>query len=369
MHSESPSWFVLSQNATANLGLTALLPALILTIFALLVMLLRWYSKIRLMPGTWHFEDVLFTLALLLSVGMTAVIGAEYRVDMAPTNDIDLPLPNLPYMLKLVFAQCLIYQIAINVVKTAFMHQYLRLFSHLRYPRYYCYVLLVLIIGAAAWAVFGLVFLCRPIQAYWDVKIDGHCMDAEDHFWSTSIIGIVLDWAIWILPMPVVGSLRLPKRQKWGLWGLFGLGCLACVVSILRLTLVNEAVHEGKATKSGTYAVVLSSVELNVAIICASLAVLKPLYAKWIPALVSEQPPSASEDTQMLRRLTRVALLNGDLLEEDKAAQPARVRRDTAVAGLSWSGGLSSQDNEIPGRLERPRSPVPNTSKHESSLV
>lgn len=128
------------------------------------------------------------------------------------------------------------------------MHQYLRLFSHLRYPRYYCYVLLVLILGAAAWAVFGLVFLCRPIQAYWDVKIDGHCMDAEEHFWSTSIIGIVLDWAIWILPMPVVGSLRLPKRQKWGLWGLFGLGCLACVVSILRLTLVNEAVHEGKAT-------------------------------------------------------------------------------------------------------------------------
>lgn len=76
MHTESPSWFVLSQNATANLGLTALLPALVLTIFALLVVLLRWYSKIRLMPGTWHFEDVLFTFTLLLSMGMTAVIGA-----------------------------------------------------------------------------------------------------------------------------------------------------------------------------------------------------------------------------------------------------------------------------------------------------
>ena len=128
------------------------------------------------------------------------------------------------------------------------MRQYLRLFSHLRYTRYYCYALLVPIFGVTVWAVFGLVFLCRPIQAYWDVKIDGHCMDAEEHFWSTSIIGIVLDWAIWILPMPVVGSLKLPRRQKWGLWGLFGLGCLACVVSILRLTLVEKAVHEGKAT-------------------------------------------------------------------------------------------------------------------------
>jgi hypothetical protein len=65
MLSKSPSWFVLGQNATANLGLTALLPALVLTIFALLVVLLRWYSKICLRPGTWHFDDVLFTLALV----------------------------------------------------------------------------------------------------------------------------------------------------------------------------------------------------------------------------------------------------------------------------------------------------------------
>lgn len=65
MLTESPSWFVLSQNATANLGLTALLPALILTTFALLVVLLRWYSKIHLRPGTWHFEDILFTFALV----------------------------------------------------------------------------------------------------------------------------------------------------------------------------------------------------------------------------------------------------------------------------------------------------------------
>lgn len=65
MPTKSPSWFVLSQNATANLGLSALLPALVLTILALLVMILRWYSKIRLRPGTWHFEDVLFTLALV----------------------------------------------------------------------------------------------------------------------------------------------------------------------------------------------------------------------------------------------------------------------------------------------------------------
>lgn len=149
-----------------------------------------------------------------------------------------------------VFAQSLLYQIAVNSVKTAFTYQYLHIFSHLQYPRYYCYSLLVLVFGATVWCVFGIIFLCNPVQTYWNVSIDGRCMDAEHHFWSTSIIGIVIDWAIWILPMPVVGDLSLPKRQKWGLWAVFGLGGFVCMVSVLRLSLVHKALHEGKTTST-----------------------------------------------------------------------------------------------------------------------
>lgn len=56
--------------------------------------------------------------------------------------------------------------------------------------------------------------------------VPGTCLNAENHFYSTSIIGIVLDWAIWILPIPVLGGLSLPRRQKIGLLGVFGLGGL-----------------------------------------------------------------------------------------------------------------------------------------------
>lgn len=149
---------------------------------------------------------------------------------------------------QLVFAQSLLYQLAINLVKATFVFQYLRIFSHLRYPKYYCFLLLFLVIGATTWGVFGIIFLCDPAKTYWDVSVNGRCMNAEHHFWSTSIIGIVIDWAIWILPMPIVGKLRLPRRQKWGLWGVFGLGGFVCIVSILRLTLVHQAAHEGKMT-------------------------------------------------------------------------------------------------------------------------
>lgn len=71
------------------------------------------------------------------------------------------------------------------------------------------------------------------------------------------------------------------------------------------------------------------------AIICASLLVMKPLFASWIPAVVSEQPMSASEDRRVLRRLTGLAVLQGGFDDEEKAAdRQTQARRDTAVAGL-----------------------------------
>jgi hypothetical protein len=91
---------------------------------------------------------------------------------------------------------------------------------------YACYVVLICSLGAASWGVFGVIFLCKPVHKYWDSAVAGTCMNAESHFWSTSIIGIVIDWAIWLLPIPVVGRLRLPRRQKMGLLVVFGLGGL-----------------------------------------------------------------------------------------------------------------------------------------------
>jgi hypothetical protein len=126
-----------------------------------------------------------------------------------------------------VLAQAILYHLASNLVKASFILQYVRLFS--LYPRivWTCYFLFILAFGSTAWGVFGNVFLCDPVPSYWDVTLDGECMDKETHFWSTSIIGIVLDFAIWILPIPVVGKLKLPRRQKMGLLIVFGLGGLS----------------------------------------------------------------------------------------------------------------------------------------------
>jgi hypothetical protein len=125
---------------------------------------------------------------------------------------------------QMVFTQSILYHLSIALVKASFALQYLHIFSLVRSVTYTCCLLLALVLGAATWGVFGVVFLCDPIRSYWDLRVPGTCSNAEDHFFSTSVVGIFLDWAIWILPIPVVSRLNLPRRQRRGLLAVFGLG-------------------------------------------------------------------------------------------------------------------------------------------------
>ncbi|KAH5154251.1 hypothetical protein HBI73_064610 [Parastagonospora nodorum] len=338
MHHHSPSWYILSSEATAHIRLDALAPAIVFTIIAFCMVLFRWFSRLVCRPRYFGLEDYLISIAVLLSICITGII--EFLLDSQHTDKGDRKASTLAIMLKLVFTQSLLYHLSIALVKTAFTLQYLRLFSLIRPITICCYILFGCIIGAAAWGIFGVIFLCKPIHTYWNLRVNGTCMDAETHFFSTSLIGIVLDWAIWILPIPVVGRLKLPRRQKWGLMCVFGLGGMVCVVSVLRLVLVWCYAHEGRVTKSGTFALIWSTLELNVAIICASLLVMKPLFARYVPAMVSDQPVSAREDARLWRAMTGLAQL--DAAEDGKkdVEYEGCGRRDTVVESDIRQAGL-----------------------------
>lgn len=86
---------------------------------------------------------------------------------------------------------------------------------------------------------------------------------------------------------------------------------------------------------------------------------MKPLLAKWIPAVVSEQPITATEDRRVLRQLTGLALLAIEAEDEEKADEPTQARRDTGVAGLDRGG---SGDHRVPARPEATRMPVSSRS-------
>jgi hypothetical protein len=102
--------------------------------------------------------------------------------------------------------------------------------------------------------------------------------------------------------------------------------------------------------ESGTFTLIWSTIEINVAIICASLLVMKPLFARFIPAIVSEQPVSAREDARLFRGMTGVRwLLDTEAGEvEEKPEEDDDGGRDTAVA-------MSVSRVTPPGRIWDPK--------------
>lgn len=69
--------------------------------------------------------------------------------------------------------------------------------------------------------------VCVPLEAVWDPSVTGKCLSHRTEMWYVNgVMHIVLDFAIIIMPLPIVWNLNLPRPQKWLLSGIFGLGIL-----------------------------------------------------------------------------------------------------------------------------------------------
>lgn len=99
--------------------------------------------------------------------------------------------------------------------------------------------------------------------------------------------------------------------------------------------------------ESGTYALILSTIEVNIALSCASMLVLKPLLARYMPAIVSEQPLSAREDLRRWSHLTILFRAGSDVEEEDVEKAERDKRRDTMIS-------LQPMNVEVPRRVAKP---------------
>lgn len=78
--------------------------------------------------------------------------------------------------------------------------------------------------------------VCIPIQAYWNPSIkNATCLDQQKLFISDICLAIFTDFVIFLLPVPLIWSLRMPLRKKIKFAVLLGCGGVATAVTIWRL--------------------------------------------------------------------------------------------------------------------------------------
>jgi hypothetical protein len=166
---------------------------------------------------------------------MCAIIGAELNEGLGVYQG-GRPI-DAQHLAKLVIINNNLWAVAVNVTKASIVAQYLRIFSS-PITRFFCYALLVLLVPAVCWSVFGGTFLCTPVAKLWKPQLIGECMDPRSYWLSAAGINIGIDFAVLILPLPGITQLRLPRKQKMCLVLMFLLGFFVCIISVVRLVTV-----------------------------------------------------------------------------------------------------------------------------------
>lgn len=68
--------------------------------------------------------------------------------------------------------------------------------------------------------------VCVPVAAFWDTAITGRCINRLTVWYVMAGFNLITDIGIFCIPLPVIKSLQLPRKQKAMLFAIFCLGFL-----------------------------------------------------------------------------------------------------------------------------------------------
>ncbi|KAK8171477.1 hypothetical protein BKA80DRAFT_298640 [Phyllosticta citrichinensis] len=188
-----------------------------------------------------------------------------------------------------------------GLIKLSIAVQYTRLFGRRSYPVLH-WTFVCIAIAVACWGTayfFMVVFSCSPVEKSWNFLVDGHCIlfgssDADETYKgyvSHTASNMCLDVLILTIPLPTLARLKMCKKQKLGLIGLFSLGTVAVLCAALRLWLIVKS-HAGSYPTYDPpwYAppiVLTSDIEVNLAILTASMPIFWPFLASTFSGSIS----------------------------------------------------------------------------------
>ncbi|KAK9589048.1 hypothetical protein V6Z90_006127 [Aspergillus fumigatus] len=130
-------------------------------------------------------------------------------------------------------------------VKIALLSIIIRIFAPYRRKIIFIYVLLGCLCIYYIIAEIVKIRMCDPIPSYWEGTPGRRCLDQSAALLADSVISVVSDLIILLLPLPLTWSLQMSRNKKLRVIGILSAGGLATAFSIYRLILV---VRDGNTT-------------------------------------------------------------------------------------------------------------------------
>ncbi|EME78802.1 uncharacterized protein MYCFIDRAFT_110371, partial [Pseudocercospora fijiensis CIRAD86] len=253
------------------------------TIFAIFAVAVRLYTRLKIVRRIW-WDDILMALAIFFTCIFTAVIAVETHFGFGK-HSASLNTEQKSNRLLCFWLSVYFYQIGIGLAKLSIIAQCVRVFESIRTFRFVASFLGLVVTGYTITTCFVTLFLCKPISYFWHPERSGHCLPTNPIWFFNTTFSIATDIAVALLPLPVVNTLHLPKRQKQMLMAVFALGGSVCLISLIRLYSLYVVTHNHDDTWEDPQASIYSSIETLVAIIAGCLPTYHAFLAKRFPGL------------------------------------------------------------------------------------
>ncbi|KAK3386439.1 hypothetical protein B0H63DRAFT_382847, partial [Podospora didyma] len=202
---------------------------------AIVFVTIRLYTGIK-KAGKLFADDYLCLVALVFELTQWFVFYPALNQGMGK-HTWDIPVSAVSEdVLKRQISTQMINCAAFFPAKGAILVFFLRVFGRLRWVRITCYVLLVLIVIAYGTPEVAWLARCIPHQGQkWDNTVLQRCESVQGIFIMTGVCSVALDLAIFIIPLPIIHSLKLDKQKKRGLAVVFMFGFLVLAASTVGL--------------------------------------------------------------------------------------------------------------------------------------
>ncbi|KAG7409469.1 Satratoxin biosynthesis SC1 cluster protein 4 [Fusarium oxysporum f. sp. rapae] len=252
------------------------------SILSTITVALRVYVRYKVLHSL-GWDDRVMAAAQFLAIGSAVAIGLENNYGLGHHTWEQSKENYIAYM-KAFYASVIIYNVAMCFVKIGILLQYRRVFTIPILQRLTFYGLVIMVTWTIT-IVFLNTLICVPVAKFWNSTLPGHCTDRLTVWYVMAGYNLVTDITVFCMPLPVIGSLNLPRKQKIMLLGIFSIGFCTCAISIYRIRTLKTAASTEDPNWDNVDAAMWSFLEVTLAIITSCLPTLRPLFSKLMPKL------------------------------------------------------------------------------------
>jgi hypothetical protein len=165
----------------------------------------------------------LYKIIIKDTAELSQISGCTIGGNGYPMAEVDHHTLELFY--KIFLSNQFTYFALTPVIKISIICFYRRLFTTRTFLRA-TFALNCLLAAWAAGIFLACAFQCRPLRAYWDHSVEGHCFDGYKFFIVNQSFNVMMDFVILGLPIPMIWSLHRSWQDRLGLNLVFALGGL-----------------------------------------------------------------------------------------------------------------------------------------------